>query len=86
MIHRCRRRSFLVPLSIGIGRRPVLLFAGACAWAGGFLAVASPSLDVHLAARAIQASVLSTELPPPVSMTNRCRALIRGSERGPLKH
>ncbi|KAK3303116.1 major facilitator superfamily domain-containing protein, partial [Chaetomium strumarium] len=45
---------FLVPLSIAIGRRPVLLLAGACAWVGGFLAAASSSLDVHLVARAMQ--------------------------------
>ncbi|KAK3904236.1 major facilitator superfamily domain-containing protein, partial [Staphylotrichum tortipilum] len=45
---------FLVPLSIGIGRRPVLLIAGAFAWVGGFLAAASSSLDVHLVARAMQ--------------------------------
>ncbi|SPQ26675.1 3053285c-8b62-4d7d-9ae3-d5ffa89e139b [Thermothielavioides terrestris] len=75
---------FLVPLSIGIGRRPVLLFAGACAWAGGFLAVASPSLDVHLAARAIQASVLSTELPPPdmvfIHQRNKAMAAVVASQ------
>jgi MFS family permease len=44
----------LVPLSIAIGRRPVLLFAGACAWAGGLWAGFSTSLDQHLAARAVQ--------------------------------
>lgn len=43
-----------VPLSISVGRRPVLLFAGACACAGGFWAAASSSLDSHLAARAVQ--------------------------------
>ncbi|KAH8899837.1 MFS general substrate transporter [Thozetella sp. PMI_491] len=44
----------LVPLSIAIGRRPVLLFAGACAWAGGLWAGLSSSLDQHLLARAVQ--------------------------------
>ena len=44
----------LVPLSIAIGRRPILLFAGACAWVGGFWAAMSNSLDEHIAARAIQ--------------------------------
>ena len=44
----------LVPLSIAVGRRPVLLFAGACAWAGGLWAGLSTSLNQHLAARAIQ--------------------------------
>ncbi|KAK3381974.1 major facilitator superfamily domain-containing protein [Podospora didyma] len=45
---------FLVPLSIAIGRRPVLLFAGVCAWAGGIWAGTSTSLESHLAARSIQ--------------------------------
>lgn len=45
---------FLVPLSIAVGRRPVLLFAGACAWIGGLWAGLSTSLDSHLAARAMQ--------------------------------
>ncbi|KAB5566134.1 major facilitator superfamily transporter [Coniochaeta sp. 2T2.1] len=44
----------LIPLSIAIGRRPILLFAGTCAWAGGFWAAMSTSLDDHIAARAIQ--------------------------------
>jgi MFS family permease len=44
----------LVPLSIALGRRPILLFAGACAWAGGFWAAMSTSLDEHIAARAVQ--------------------------------
>ena len=45
---------FLVPLSIGVGRRPVLLFAAACAWAGGLGAGFSQSFEMHLAARAVQ--------------------------------
>lgn len=45
---------FLVPLSIAIGRRPVLLFVGVMAWAGGFWASYSTSLNSHLAARAFQ--------------------------------
>jgi MFS family permease len=44
----------LVPLSIAIGRRPVLLFAGVLAWTGGFWAGFSTSLDSHLAARCFQ--------------------------------
>lgn len=45
---------FLVPLSIAVGRRPVILFAGVCAWAGGLWAGLSSSLPSHLMARAIQ--------------------------------
>ena len=45
---------FLVPLSIGIGRRPVLLFTGVLAWSGGLAAALSTSLEQHLAARALQ--------------------------------
>ncbi|PKS12348.1 hypothetical protein jhhlp_001648 [Lomentospora prolificans] len=45
---------FLVPLSIAVGRRPVLLFAAACAWAGGIWAGLSNSLQAHQAARCIQ--------------------------------
>ncbi len=44
----------LVPLSIALGRRPVLLFAGCLAWAGGFWAGFSQSLYSHLAARCFQ--------------------------------
>jgi MFS family permease len=44
----------LVPLSIAVGRRPVLLLAAACAWAGGLWAGFSPSLTQHLAARSLQ--------------------------------
>jgi MFS family permease len=44
----------LVPLSIGIGRRPVLLLAAAAAWAGGLWAGFSTSIDQHLVARAVQ--------------------------------
>lgn len=45
---------FLVPLSIGIGRRPVLLFSAVCAWAGGLAAGFSTTFEQHLAARAFQ--------------------------------
>ncbi|KAL8354867.1 hypothetical protein RB601_000577 [Gaeumannomyces tritici] len=44
----------LVPLSIGVGRRPILLFAGFCAFVGGFWAGGSTSLASHLAARSLQ--------------------------------
>ncbi|KAK2067333.1 hypothetical protein P8C59_001084 [Phyllachora maydis] len=44
----------LVPLSIAVGRRPVLLFAGLLAWLGGFWAGLSHDLDSHLAARCLQ--------------------------------
>ncbi|ORY70914.1 major facilitator superfamily domain-containing protein [Pseudomassariella vexata] len=44
----------LVPLSIGIGRRPVLLFSGILAWTGGLWAGMSTSLNSHLAARVFQ--------------------------------
>ncbi|WYZ36052.1 hypothetical protein EsH8_X_000699 [Colletotrichum jinshuiense] len=43
---------FLVPISIWIGRRPVLLFAATSAWAGGLFAAFSTSLNQHLLARA----------------------------------
>lgn len=46
---------FLVPLSISIGRRPVLLVCGVMAWTGGFWAAMSRSLDSHIAARCVQA-------------------------------
>jgi MFS family permease len=45
---------FLVPLSISIGRRPVLLTCGVMAWSGGFWAGFSKSLDSHIAARCLQ--------------------------------
>ncbi|TLS21371.1 uncharacterized protein PpBr36_10206 [Pyricularia pennisetigena] len=45
---------FLVPLSIAVGRRPILLLASTCAWVGGLWAAMSTSLDSHLAARALQ--------------------------------
>lgn len=45
---------FLVPFSIAYGRRPVLLFAGLMAWAGGLWAGFSTSLDSHIAARVFQ--------------------------------
>lgn len=44
----------LVPLSIAVGRRPVILFAGVMAWAGGLWAGFSTSLDSHIAARVFQ--------------------------------
>ncbi|KAI0125168.1 major facilitator superfamily domain-containing protein [Xylariales sp. AK1849] len=44
----------LVPLSIAIGRRPVILFCGLMAWAGGLWASFSTSLESHLAARCFQ--------------------------------
>ncbi len=45
---------FLVPLSIAVGRRPVLLLTVVSAWAGGFGAGFSTSLPAHIAARAVQ--------------------------------
>lgn len=50
----CYYRYFLVPLTIAIGRRPVLLATGAMTWCGGFWAGYSHSLNSHLAARAFQ--------------------------------
>lgn len=44
----------LVPLSIAVGRRPVLLLAGILAWSGGLWAGFSQSLESHLAARCFQ--------------------------------
>ncbi|WYZ39290.1 hypothetical protein EsH8_III_001204 [Colletotrichum jinshuiense] len=44
----------LVPLSIAIGRRPVLLLSGFLAWTGGLWASFSRSLGSHLAARCFQ--------------------------------
>ncbi|KAL0933671.1 major facilitator superfamily transporter [Colletotrichum truncatum] len=44
---------FLVPISIWIGRRPVLLFAATCAWAGGLFAALSTTLNQHLLARGL---------------------------------
>lgn len=44
----------LVPLSIGVGRRPVILFSGVMAWAGGLWAGFSTSLNSHIAARVFQ--------------------------------
>ncbi|GKT50093.1 putative MFS-type transporter [Colletotrichum spaethianum] len=44
---------FLVPTSIWIGRRPVLIFAATSAWAGGLFAAFSTSLHQHLAARVV---------------------------------
>ena len=44
----------LVPLSIAIGRRPVLLLSGLAAWSGGLWAGVSTSLLSHIAARCLQ--------------------------------
>ncbi|KAI1333779.1 major facilitator superfamily transporter [Xylariaceae sp. FL0016] len=44
---------FLVPLSIAVGRRPVLLLTATFSWAGGLWAGSSQSLESHLAARVI---------------------------------
>lgn len=41
----------LVPLSMGIGRRPVMLLTAFLAWVSGFWAGASQSLTEHIAAR-----------------------------------
>jgi MFS family permease len=45
----------LVPLSIAIGRRPVILICGLLAWTAALWGGFSQSLDSHLAARSIQA-------------------------------
>jgi hypothetical protein len=45
---------FLVPLSIAIGRRPLLIMCGLLAWVGGLWAGLSRNLDSHLAARCLQ--------------------------------
>ncbi len=44
----------LVPLSIAVGRRPVILLCGALAWAGGIWAATSGGLKSHIAARCFQ--------------------------------
>ncbi|KAH8885590.1 major facilitator superfamily transporter [Thozetella sp. PMI_491] len=44
---------FLIPLSIAVGRRPVLIATATCSWAGGFWAGASQSLYSHIAARVL---------------------------------
>jgi MFS family permease len=46
---------FLVPLSISVGRRPVLLVCGLMAWTGGLWAGFSHNLESHIAARCVQA-------------------------------
>jgi len=43
----------MIPLSIAVGRRPVLLLSCAAAWAGGIWAGLSSSLRAHIVARAI---------------------------------
>ncbi|CAJ2509921.1 Uu.00g058210.m01.CDS01 [Anthostomella pinea] len=47
------RVYLLVPLSIGVGRRPVLLLTATLSWAGGLWAGCSGSLEAHLAARVV---------------------------------
>ncbi|ERT00551.1 hypothetical protein HMPREF1624_03925 [Sporothrix schenckii ATCC 58251] len=49
----CAASFLLVPLSLAIGRRPVLLVTAMFSWIGGFLAAYSQSLKEHLAARVI---------------------------------
>ncbi|CAK7218216.1 hypothetical protein SBRCBS47491_003434 [Sporothrix bragantina] len=49
----CAASFLLVPLSLAIGRRPVLLVTAMFSWIGGFLAAYSRSLKEHLAARVI---------------------------------
>lgn len=44
----------LVPLSVAVGRRPVLLLSGFLAWTGGLWAGFSQGLGSHLAARCFQ--------------------------------
>lgn len=44
---------FLVPLSIAVGRRPIVLLTAILAWSGGLWAGLSTSLQSHLAARAV---------------------------------
>ena len=43
----------LIPLSVAIGRRPVLIVTAIAAWAGGFWAGASTTLNSHIAARVL---------------------------------
>ena len=45
----------LVPLSISIGRRPVMIACGTMAWTGGFWAGWSTTLNSHIVARCFQA-------------------------------
>lgn len=45
----------LVPLSIAIGRRPVIIVCGLLAWIGAIWAGKSTSLESHLGARSLQA-------------------------------
>ena len=46
---------FTVPLSIAIGRRPVIILCGLLAWTGAIWAGKSQSLGSHLGARSLQA-------------------------------
>jgi len=49
----CVVSYLLVPLSLAIGRRPVLLVAAMCSWIGGFWAGYSTTLQTHLYARVL---------------------------------
>ena len=49
----CVASYFLVPLSLAIGRRPVLLVTAMFSWIGGFWAGFSTSLPTHIAARLV---------------------------------
>ncbi|KAH8662280.1 major facilitator superfamily transporter [Xylariales sp. PMI_506] len=56
----------LVPLSIAVGRRPVVLLCGLMAWVGGLWAGFSTSFGSHLTARCFQgfgAGVVDTLIP-----------------------
>lgn len=84
---------FLVPLSIAVGRRPVLLLSAACAWAGGLWAGFSTSLEQHLAARAIQGlGVGAVEALIPlivqdmvfIHQRNKAMSLVISSQVGPV--
>ena len=44
----------LVPLSIAVGRRPIILLCGALAWTGGIWAATSTTLSSHIGARCFQ--------------------------------
>ena len=53
LIANCLASFLLVPLSIAIGRRPVLLLTAMFSWAGGIWAGASTNLNEHIAARVL---------------------------------
>lgn len=82
---------FLVPLSIAVGRRPVLLVTAVLAWAGGLWAGLSTSLESHLAARALMglgAGAVEALIPLIVQdmvfihQRNRAQAAIIASQVG----